>query len=202
MTATRRGEGFGRSASDAALRGALLVAVAVIVGALLIWRGHNDDDDNAQGVDTSADQTTSRAANNNATTRNNNSVTTRGPVTTPGPTTPIGSTRQPATVKVLATNGSGVDGYATQVHQKLVTGGYASLGPENAKSGQTTTFVYYRDTFQEDARSIAVFLGVDGNQVQAMPASLADRLDQSVQNRAVAANVVIILGSDKQAKVG
>ena len=36
MTATRRGEGFGRSASDAALRGALLVAVAVIIGALLI----------------------------------------------------------------------------------------------------------------------------------------------------------------------
>ena len=39
MTATRRGEGFGRSASDAALRGALVVAVAVIIGALLIWRG-------------------------------------------------------------------------------------------------------------------------------------------------------------------
>ena len=201
MTATRRGEGFGRSASDAALRGALLVAVAVIVGALLIWRGHSDDD-NGQGLETSADQTTSRSSNNSTTSRNN-SATTKGPVTSPaGPTTPIGSTRQPATVKVLAANGSGVDGYASQVHQKLVTGGYASLGAENAKSGQTQTFIYYRDTYQEDARSLAVFLGADGNSVQAIPASLADRLEQSVQNRAQAASIVIILGSDKQVKVG
>ena len=200
MTATRRGEGFGRSASDAALRGALLVAVAVIIGALLIWRGH--DDDNSQGLDTTADQTSTRPANG-ATTSRTGGTTSRGGTTAPaGPTTPIGATRQPATVKVLAANGSGVDGYATQVHQKLVTGAYASLGPENAKPGQATTNVYYRDTYQDDAASIAVFLGIDRNLVQAMPASLADRLDQSVQNRAQTANVVIILGADKQAKVG
>lgn len=202
MTATRRGEGFGRSASDAALRGALLVAVAVIIGALLIWRGH-DDDDNGQGLDTTADQTTTRATNG-ATTSRPSGTTARGATTsTPaGPTTPIGSTRQAATVKVLAANGSGVDGYASQVHQKLVTGGYASLGAENAKPGQATTNVYYRDTYQDDAASIAVFLGIDRNLVQAMPASLADRLEQSVQNRAQTASVVIILGADKQAKVG
>ena len=200
MTATRRGEGFGRSASDAALRGALLVAVAVIVGALLIWRGHNDDD----GVDTVAEQTTTRpSSNGSSTTRPTGSTTSRGQTTSAsGPTTPIGSTRQAATVKVLAANGSGVDGYASQVHQKLVTGGYASLGAENAKPGQATTNVYYRDTYQDDAASIAVFLGIDRNLVQAMPASLADRLEQSVQNRAQTANVVIILGADKQAKVG
>ena len=201
MTATRRGEGFGRSASDAALRGALLVAVAVIIGALLIWRGHDDDD--AQGLDTTADQTTSRAANGATTTRPSG-TTQRGATTSApaGPTTPIGATRQAATVKVLAANGSGVDGYASQVHQKLVTGGYASLGAENAKPGQATTNVFYRDTYQDDAASIAVFLGIDRNLVQAMPASLADRLEQSVQNRAQTANVVIILGADKQAKVG
>jgi len=57
MTATRRGEGFGRSASDAALRGALLVAVAVIIGALLIWRGHHDDN-GSTGLSTGASSTT------------------------------------------------------------------------------------------------------------------------------------------------
>ena len=201
MTATRRGEGFGRSASDAALRGALLVAVAVIIGALLIWRGHDDDDEGQ--VDTSAEQTTTRAPNGATTSRSTGATTSRGATTLPaGPTTPIGSTRQAATVKVLAANGSGVDGYASQVHQKLVTGGYASLGAENAKPGQATTNVYYRDTYQDDAASIAVFLGIDRNLVQAMPASLADRLDQSVQNRAQTASVVIILGADKQAKTG
>jgi hypothetical protein len=200
MTASRRGEGFGRSASDAALRGALLVAVAVIIGALLIWRGHSDDDDGQ--IDTSAQESTTRPANGATTTRTTGTTSRGGTTVQPGPTTPIGSTRQPATVKVLAANGSGVDGYATQVHQKLVTGAYASLGPENAKAGQATTFVYYRDTYQDDAASIAVFLGIDRNQVQAMPASLADRLDQSVQNRAQSASIVIILGADKQAKVG
>jgi hypothetical protein len=88
------------------------------------------------------------------------------------------------------------------VHQKLVTGGYASLGAENANGGQVNSYIYYRDGYQDDARSIAVFLQADGNIVQAMPASLADRLSQSVQNKAQGANVVIILGSDKQVKTG
>ena len=49
---------------------------------------------------------------------------------------------------------------------------------------------------------MAVFLGADGNIVQAMPASLADRLEQAVLNKAQTANIVIILGADKQVKVG
>ena len=200
MTATRRGEGFGRSASDAALRGALLVAVAVIIGALLIWRGH-EGDNNTSGVDTGASTTSTRAANGATTSRPG--VTTRGgTTTTPGPTTPIGVTRQASQVKVLAANGSGVDGYATQVHQKLATGGYSSLGADNANAGQANSFIYYRDGYQEDARALAVFLGADGNIVQAMPASLADRLPQAVVNKAQNANIVIILGADKQVKVG
>jgi hypothetical protein len=200
MTATRRGEGFGRSASDAALRGALLVAVAVIIGALLIWRGHSDDD-NSNAVDTGTGSTTTRAGNSNSTTSRPGGTTRNAP-TTPGPTAPIGSIRQPGQVKVLAANGSGVDGYASQVHQKLATGGYASLGAENAKAGQANTLIYYRDGFQEDARALAVFLGANGNVVQAAPASLTDKLDQAVANKAQGANVVIILGADKEVKVG
>jgi len=201
MTATRRGEGFGRSASDAALRGALLVAVAVIIGALLIWRGHHDDK-GSTGVATAGNTTTTRTAGT-ATTKAGTATTKAGTATsTPGPTTPIGSTRQASTVKVLAANGSGQDGFAGSVHQKLVTGGYASLGAENAKPGQTTSFIYYRDGYQEDARAIAVFLGANANIVQAMPASLTDKLDQAVANKAQTANIVIILGSDKEVKVG
>ena len=200
MTATRRGEGFGRSASDAALRGALLVAVAVIIGALLIWRGHKDDNDTTN-VTAGQSTTTTRAPNGATTSRPG--VTTRGGTTTPpGPTTPIGVTRQASQVKVLVANGSGLDGYASQVHQKLSTGGYASLGAENANAGQTNSYIYYRDGYQEDARAMAVFLGADGNIVQAMPASLADRLSPAVVNRAQGVNIVIILGSDKQVKVG
>ena len=201
MTATRRGEGFGRSASDAALRGALLVAVAVIIGALLIWRGHNDDDD-AGAIETGTTTSTSRAGGNGGTTSRPGVTTRGGATTTPGPTTPIGVTRQASQVKVLAANGSGIDGYATQVHQKLATGGYSSLGADNANPGQANSFIYYRDGYQEDARALAVFLGADGNIVQAMPASLADRLPQAVVNTAQNANIVIILGADKQVKVG
>ncbi|HUP75467.1 MAG TPA: LytR C-terminal domain-containing protein [Acidimicrobiales bacterium] len=199
MTATRRGEGFGRSASDAALRGALLVAVAVIIGALLIWRGHSDNDSGATGVDTGTGSTTTRAGGG---TTSRGGATTISPVTTPGVTAPIGSTRQPAQVRVLVANGSGIDGYASQSHGKLVTGGYASLGAENAKPGQDNTFIYYRDGYQDDARALAVFLGADGNVVQAMPNSLTDRLDQAVLNNAQTANIIIILGADRQVKVG
>lgn len=198
MTATRRGEGFGRSASDAALRGALLVAVAVIIGALLIWRGHKDDNNTV----TAGESTTSTRAPTGATTSRPGVTTRAGVTTAAGPTTPIGVTRQASQVKVLAANGSGLDGYASQVHQKLATGGYSSLGAENANPGQATSFIYYREGYQEDARALAVFLGADGNIVQAMPASLADRLPQAVVNRAQTANIVIILGADKQVKVG
>jgi len=199
MTATRRGEGFGRSASDAALRGALLVAVAVIIGALLIWRGHQDDNDTT-GLSTGGNSTT-RATT--STLKPGATSTRPGTATsTPGPTNPIGVTRQAGTVKVLAANGSGVDGFAGQVHQKLVTGGYASLGAENAKPGQATSVIYYRDGYQEDARAMAVFLGADQNIVQAAPASLADKLEQAVQNKAQGANIVVILGADKEVKVG
>lgn len=200
MTATRRGEGFGRSASDAALRGALLVAVAVIIGALLIWRGHKDDN-NTTSV-TAGDSTTSTRAPTGATTSRSGVTTRAGVTTAAGPTTPIGVTRQASQVKVMAANGSGVDGYATQVHQKLATGGYSSLGANNANPGQANSFIYYREGYQEDARALAVFLGADGNIVQAMPASLADRLPQAVVNTAQNANIVIILGADKQVKVG
>ena len=200
MTATRRGEGFGRSASDAALRGALLVAVAVIIGALLIWRGHKDDN-NTTSVK-AGDSTTSTRAPSGATTSRSGVTTRAGVTTAAGPTTPIGVTRQASQVKVMAANGSGVDGYATQVHQKLATGGYSSLGANNANPGQANSFIYYREGYQEDARALAVFLGADGNIVQAMPASLADRLPQAVVNTAQNANIVIILGADKQVKVG
>ena len=200
MTATRRGEGFGRSASDAALRGALLVAVAVIIGALLIWRGHQDDNDTT-GLSTGGNSTT--RASTSTTLKPGTATTKPGTATsTPGPTNPIGVTRQASTVKVLAANGSGVDGLAGQVHQKLITGSYASLGAENAKPGQATSVIYYRDGYQEDARALAVFLGADQNIVQAAPASLADKLEQAVQNKAQGANIVVILGADKQVKVG
>jgi hypothetical protein len=201
MTATRRGEGFGRSASDAALRGALLVAVAVIIGALLIWRGHHDDK-GSTGVSTAGNSTTTSRPSGATTTKAGTATTKAGTATSAGPTTPIGSTRQASTVKVLAANGSGQDGFAGSVHQKLVTGGYASLGAENAKPGQTTSFIYYRDGYQEDARAIAVFLGASQNILQPMPASLTDKLDQAVANKAQTANIVIILGSDKEVKVG
>jgi hypothetical protein len=175
------------------------VAVAVIIGALLIWRGHHDNN-NSLGTSAGAGSTTTRT---NGSTTTKSGVTTRaGATTVPVATAPIGATRQAATVKVLVANGSGVDGYATQVAQKLATGSYASIGAENAKPGQTTTFIYYRDTYQDDARALAVFLGASANVVQAMPASLTDKLDQAVVNRAQGANIVIILGSDKEVKVG
>src|SRR5690606_24004350 len=45
MNATRRhaGEAGGRTSSDAAVRGALLIGVAIVIGLLLLWRAHDDD---------------------------------------------------------------------------------------------------------------------------------------------------------------
>ena len=182
MTATRRGEGFGRSASDAALRGALLVAVAVIIGALLIWRGHNDDNDTndhrrhrprrtVDGVTTAKAGHSGNDAGRGDHDARRDDADRLDPPGQPGQ----GARRQRVRV----------DGYATQVHQKLVTGGLrVARRRERQARVRPDSFIYYRDGYQEDARAMAVFLGADGNIVQAMPASLADRLEQAVLNKA------------------
>jgi hypothetical protein len=204
MTATRD---TGRTNSDTAMRGALLVGVAVIVGALLLWRGHDDD---AGQVTTAGAVTTTRAAS--ATTAAPGSTVAGGAGGAAGgtPTTVAGgsattaggapaATRQPAQIKVLVANGANKSGYAGQVNQRLTTFGYGTLGPENANVTGATK-IFYREGYVEDAKNLAKNLGVGVDIVELIPSVLTDRFDAPVASRAAQANIVIILGTDEKIK--
>lgn len=201
MTATRDA---GRTNSDTAMRGALLVGVAVIVGALLLWRGH--DDDGAGQVTTAGATTTAAAAATTAAPRTTTAGGAAGGTPTTvaagGATTAGGApaaTRQPAQIKVLVANGANKSGYAGQVNQRLTTFGYGTLGPENANVTGATK-IFYREGYVEDAKNLAKNLGVGVDIVELIPNVLTDRLDAPVASRAAQANIVIILGTDEKIK--
>jgi hypothetical protein len=192
MNATRRPEG--RSGSDAAVRGALLIGVAVVIGLLLLWQGHDDDDAVATtgpGSDTtepaddgSTDETVPEGGDDTATT---------------APTVPTASTNAPMNVQVLVANGTGTAGGAGAVTAKLQPKGYATLPPADASTSDVVASrVYYREGFAEDAKQIARDLAVPepvDTIIEPMPEPPPVKGTQGTAS-AQLANVLVLLGSD------
>lgn len=195
MTNDRRGKsGFGKSASDAALRGALLIAVAVILGVLLIWRSNRDDRSSdlattAASSPTNATSTTAKPGTGATTTAG----TTKGSIQITGPT------HQPNQVKIVVANGHfQVDKYAGKVSTLLQNKGF-NVSAHSALDGQLATNIYWREEgYQDDAKAVALALNLpNAAMVQRIPNDIDSRLPDSTRNLARAANIVIILGADK-----
>jgi hypothetical protein len=202
MNATRRhaGEaGTGRGTPDAAVRGGLLIAVAVIVGLLLLWRAH-DDDTSAAGTDT-VTEGTSAPDGTTETTVPGTETSVDPSATTAPPVTP--TTHPPAAVPVLVANGSGTRGGAGNVTAKLVPFAYATLPAADAdRSDYAESKIYYREGFAEDARAIARQLGVAEPVdaiIEPMPATPPVRGTNGTAN-AAQAQVLVLLGTDNVIK--
>jgi hypothetical protein len=153
------------------MRGALLVAAAVLLGAGLLANGFRDA--NVTSVSGSSPQTTRTTA--------------------PGGTgTTVVQAHDPAQVKVLILNGSGKSGVAKTAKDQLAAANYTVLEPGNAKGGTiTASIVYFVPGYDADAQTVAAKLGLPAGAVQPLPnplpASVAD---------AQGANVVVIIGTD------
>ena len=165
---------FGRSAGGAALRGAVLLAIAVILGIVLLQSADDNDafdpvtsgDGDGNGVETATD-----------TTRTPETTTTTQPV------------RPAAEVKVLAVNGTGVRGLAGQYKDRLRAAGYNALAPTDAsKKPHTTSTVFFTAGYEGDARAIAELLEITAVAAVPTPPPVA-----SLQS----ANVVVLIGNDK-----
>jgi hypothetical protein len=195
MNATRRhaGEaGTGRGASDAAVRGALLIAVAVVIGLLLLWRAHDEGDTASEVV---TDPTTAP----DGSTDNTGSVPEGGSTTVPVETTlPPATTHVPNQVPVLVANGSGTKGGAGAVTNKLIPLGYDTKPAADADQLYESSRVFYREGFAEDAKAIARALGVPEpveSIIEAMPAT-PPVAGTNGQANAQAAQVLVLLGTD------
>ncbi|CAB4758937.1 MAG: hypothetical protein F2754_03990 [Actinobacteria bacterium] len=213
----------GRSTGDAAVRGALLVGVAVIIGALLLWRGHDNNDNTAQSTIGSTTTTTAkRASGATGSGVTAGAGTVSGVTAGTGKTGPTGTTgttgttatgaatgasgttgllHKAAEVKVIVANGSGTTSGAGQVTAKLQPKGYAMLAAADAATATVAASrVYYRDGYAEDAKQVARDIGVAEpveGVLERMPADLQLKTPASTAT-AKTANVVVIIGLDKK----
>lgn len=165
---------FGRSAGGTAVRGAVLLAIAVVLGIVLLQSA--DDNDAFEPVTAGRD---GGSGNETAT------ATTRAPDATTT-TLPV---RAAGEVKVLTANGTGVRGLAGQYKDRLRAAGYNALAPTDAsKKPHTTSTVFFTAGYEGDARAVAELLEIATVAPLPTPPPVA-----SLQ----AANIVVVVGNDK-----
>ena len=160
---------FGRSAGGAAARGAGLLAVAVIIGILLLRSGGGDP--------------YSRSVSAGA---NPSPEVTALPPTATTVTVPV---RQPPAIKVLPANGTSASGAATNTGNRLRQAGYNVLAASNTNNPATSSNVFYNPGFEREARVVAQLLGLPDSTVQPMPTPppLSDTRG---------ADVIVVVGPD------
>lgn len=160
-------------------RGAILVAVAVVIGVLLL----RDDDAVTTQVAVGSD---SVGEIDDGATIDEGGEEGEDDSTTTTPTTE--AARPPAEVKVLVANGSGVNGAAGGTTDALGALGYVTATPANAERVPETV-VYYTTGFEAEAAALAAAIGAPAEAVTPMP-PVAPVDDLQL------ANVLVHLGPD------
>lgn len=155
--------------------GIALIAVALLIGVVLLAKGFSQEDSLISTAAPDNDRTTTTT------------VATGGAVeeTT---TTAVGIANPPANVSVVVANGSGATGLAATNADKLETAGYTKVETTNTSTTATSS-VYYAAGAQGDAQAIATALGFDQSTVAAMPATPPVDL--------AGATVLVVVGSDR-----
>lgn len=167
------------AAQGSVARGAILVAVAVVIGVLLLR------DDDAATTQVAVGSDTAGEIDDGAV------VDDGGEVVDPDSTTTTPTTeavRPPSEVKVLVANGSGVNGAAGGATDALEALGYVTATPANAER-VPETIVYYTTGFEAEAEALAAAIGAGEDAVTPMPA-VAPVDDLQL------ANVLVHLGPD------
>lgn len=159
--------------------GIVVIAVAVLIGVVLLAKGFSQEDGLVSTAAPASDRTTTTTTS-----------ATSGGVAPPDDeaTTTTTAARTPADVTVLVANGTSKAGVAGTNAQRLKTAGYTKVDTTNASS-TTKTVVYYASGAEADARAVATALGLDPSVVAAMPATPPVDL--------AGATVLVVVGSDR-----
>jgi hypothetical protein len=156
-------------------RGVVLVAVAVVLGLILLNRVDAPAEDEVRAGDDDArveETTTTTAARNTTTTA---------------------AARAPKDVKVLTANGTNTRGVGGVVKDKLLAAGYNALAATDTTTKPQNSAVLYAAGYEREAAAVAQALGLAPSTVQAMPATapVADLKG---------ANVLVVVGADLAAQ--
>jgi hypothetical protein len=200
---------FGRSAGNAAARGGALVALAVVIGFLLLWQGgvggsvdavitadgsESDDatDNNTADEDTTGDADAATSVDDPVedAAAPDDTVDTAPEETIPP--TPV--TRPPGDVKVAVANGVGEAGLAGARASVLSTTGYVTVAA-NAAAETAQSQVYYVEGYGEEAQGIAVELGGDAAVLRPAPSDPGALVTDATAVDGF--HVFVILGTDR-----
>ena len=196
------GKGIAPSNASAAPRAFLLIFVAVVLGLVLLWKGLDDDLQNAvSNTSDSSDQTAQMAEEQPADLPPLDvpeiSTTTVAVVETTTTTSqPPLPTKPPSTVKVLVLNGSGVGGAAGAVTNLLKPHGYTTLSPANGNKDEKS-WVYYKPEFSPDAKGVTDVLEIMPDLLTSFPTN-GLLVPEGSMDRVSNADVIVFLGSDKE----
>ncbi len=179
----RLDRGPGRSSAGpsttAGARGALLLAIAVVLGIVLLNSFDRVPSGDSVDVGAILDDTTS-------TTDAGGANTTVAPV----PTT-TRATRAPGDVTVLVANGTDIRGLAGATAAALKAIGYNTLSPTDTNSPVEVTKVQFSAGFEAEARAVATSLQLPATAVEAATPANAPPVDDTL-----GANVVVLVGAD------
>jgi hypothetical protein len=141
---------YGGPSRSGVIWAAGLVLLAVIAGVLVLQKVDNRSVSVAGNeiapAETSAVTDSTLAATDPAVT----------PTTLASPAAP----RTAAQVRVIVTNGSGVNKAARRVNEALVPSGYQMVSPRDANASNKADAVFYRPGFEAEANAIAAGLAV------------------------------------------
>ncbi len=171
-------------APNPATRGLILVAVAVVLGAILLIKG------GGVGFDEPADDLAIDASGEEAAASTTTTTEAAAPSTSVAPTA----------LKVVALNGAGINGYAGKAQQFLSVAGYTNTTAITAAAQAPTTTVYFAPGFEADAAAIAGLFALPPTSVQAMPTP-GTSLAKVPTEFPADTNVAVVLGPDVQGTV-
>jgi len=138
----------GATDSSASVRGIVLLVVALILGIFILNKTQGGG--TATSVSSQPKTTTTKA--------------TKGVTTSTPPSTR--AVRQPAAIKVLAANGSGVAGLGSKTGDRLTAAGYNSLAPANTTTDVSTSVVEFTPGFDLESFFVAKALGLPDSSVK------------------------------------
>jgi len=156
------------------VRGIILIVVALVIGVFILSKVKSGGTV-PTSVSSQPKTTTTKPAKGKGTT-------TSTPPSTRAP-------RQPAAIKVLAANGSGVAGLGGKTGDKLTAAGYNSLAPTNTTTDVATSTVEFTPGFDLEALFVAQALGIQGTSVKPLAPDIPVEDTKG-------ADIVVLVGPD------
>ncbi|MGI8775801.1 MAG: LytR C-terminal domain-containing protein [Acidimicrobiales bacterium] len=162
-------------------RGIILLVVALLLGIFILNK-----------TQPGGTRTSVSSGTKTTTTKTTKAAKGKGAATSTPPSTR--AVRQPAAIKVLAANASGVPGLGSKTGDRLTAAGYNSLAPANARSQVPATLIEYAPGFDLESLFVAQALGLTPTPTSVKP--LAP--DVPVADTK-SADIVVLVGPDLNA---